>query len=64
MQDTETKVTEPKEQRPHGVDKQELSWLMRTTYISNEVKARKQQQAGEEGQHSDLLADELQAIEV
>lgn len=37
---------------------------MRTSYISNDVKARRQQQAAEAGQLSDLLEDEIKAIEV
>lgn len=65
MQDSAGPLTRPTAQeRPRAVDQQELSWLMRTSYISNEVKAKRQQQAGQVGQHSDLVADEIQAIEV
>ncbi|KAK9801893.1 hypothetical protein WJX73_008520 [Symbiochloris irregularis] len=49
--------------KPSAPQKQELSWLMRTSYISNDIKARKQQQAAEAGHLSDLLTDEIKAIE-
>ena len=62
-QANDAEATDAKQRRAPGADKQELSWLMRTTYISNEDRAKKQQQQGQAEQYSDLLTDELKAIE-
>ena len=65
LQDTDTKAQDTAKKGPQRATKQELSWLMRTTYISNEEMAKKQQQqAQDEAQSHDLLSEELQAIEV
>lgn len=51
-------------QRKKPAGKQELSWLMRTTYISNEERAKQRQHAEKDAEYSDLLDDEIAAIEV
>lgn len=50
-------------QRKKPAGKQELSWLMRTTYISNEERAKQRQHAEKDAEYSDLLDDEIAAIE-